>query len=97
MTRFLGELVFNHDRMIVAIKVAEIAIAVVTRQIDLAHVVLVETYRGLDHVLHHCRLFYSCEAPGLGVVPPMLCVFCSSASYFTDTDMSSSRFGLLDT
>ena len=52
MTRFLGELVFNHDRMIVAIKVAEIAIAVVTRQIDLAAVVTVQ--RAFASTLRRC-------------------------------------------
>ena len=48
VTRFLGELIFTHGRMTVAIEIAEIALAVVTRQIDLAPVVLAETYRGLD-------------------------------------------------
>ena len=62
VTRFLGELIFSHGWMTVAIKVAEITLAVVTQQIDLAPVVLVETYRGLDRVLHHCRHFYGCEA-----------------------------------
>ena len=47
VTHFLGELVFSHGRMTVAIEVAEIAHAMVTRQIDLALVVLAETYRGL--------------------------------------------------
>ena len=40
----------------------EIALAVVTRQIDLALVVLAETYRGLDRVSHRCRHFYGCGA-----------------------------------
>ena len=31
VTRFLGELVFSHGRMTVAIEVAEIALAMVTR------------------------------------------------------------------
>ena len=31
VTRFLGELVFSHDRMTVSIEVAEIALAMVTR------------------------------------------------------------------
>ena len=34
VTRFLGELIFTHDQMTVAIEIAEIALAVVTRQID---------------------------------------------------------------
>ena len=36
VTCFLGELIFSHGRMTVIIEVAEIALAVVTRQIDLA-------------------------------------------------------------
>ena len=39
VTCILGELIFNHDLMTVAIEVAEIALAMVTRQIDLAPVV----------------------------------------------------------
>ena len=46
--------------MTVAIEIAEIALAVVTRHIDLAPVVLVETYRGLDRVVHCCRQFHGC-------------------------------------
>ena len=44
--------------MMVAIKIAEIALAVVTWQINLARVVLVETYHGLDRVAHRCRHFH---------------------------------------
>ena len=40
VTRFLGELIFTHGRMTVAIEITEIALAVVTWQIDLAPVVL---------------------------------------------------------
>ena len=58
VTCFLGELIFTHGRMTVAIEIAEIALAVVTRQIDLAPVVLAETYRGLDCVSHRCRHFH---------------------------------------
>ena len=43
VTRFIGELIFSRGRMTVAIEVAEIALAVVTQQIDLAPVVLAET------------------------------------------------------
>ena len=62
VTCFLGELIFTHGRMIVAIEIAEIALAVVTRQIDLAPVVLVETYHGLKRLAHHCRHFHGCGA-----------------------------------
>ena len=62
VVRFLGELVFSHGRMTVAIEVAEIALAVVTRQIDLAPIILAETYWALDHALWHCRHFYGCGA-----------------------------------
>ena len=62
VTRFLGELVFSHGRLTVAIEIAEIALAVVTRQIDLALVVLAETYRGLDRISHRCRHFHGCKA-----------------------------------
>ena len=55
---FLGELIFTHGRMTVAIEIAEIALAVVTRHIDLAPVVLAETYRGLDRIVHRCRQFH---------------------------------------
>ena len=48
--------------MTVAIEVAEIALAVVTRQIDLALVVLTETYRRLDRISHCYRHFYGCGA-----------------------------------
>ena len=44
--------------MTVAIEVVVIALVVVTRQIDLALVVLAETYRGLDRISHHCRHFH---------------------------------------
>ena len=47
--------------MTVSIEVAEIGLAVVTQQIDLAPVVLVETYRGLDRILHRCRHFHGCR------------------------------------
>ena len=50
VTRFLGELIFSHGQMTVGIKVAEIALVVVTGQIDLASVILVETYRWLDWI-----------------------------------------------
>ena len=62
VTRFLGELIFNHGRMTVAIEVAEIALAVVTRQIDLAPVILAETYHGLNRISHRCRHFHGCGA-----------------------------------
>ena len=62
VTCFLGELIFNHDRMTIAIEVAEITLVVVTRQIDLALVVLEETYRGLDRILHRCYHFHGCGA-----------------------------------
>ena len=39
ITRFLGELIFTHGRTTIAIEVAEIVLAVVTWQIDLAPVV----------------------------------------------------------
>ena len=48
--------------MTLAIEVAEIALAVVTRQIDLAPVVLVETYCGLDRISHRCCHFHGCGA-----------------------------------
>ena len=60
VTRFLGELIFTHGRMTVAIENAEIALAVMTRQIDLALVVLPEIYRRLDRISHRCRHFHSC-------------------------------------
>ena len=62
VVRFLGELDFSHDRMTITIEVAEIALAVVTRQIDLALLILVETYQGLDRALWRCRHFYGCGA-----------------------------------
>ena len=62
VTCYLGELIFSHGRMTVAIEVAEIALAVVTRQINLAPVVLAETYRGLDRISHRCRHFHGCGA-----------------------------------
>ena len=58
VTHFLGELIFTHDRMTVAIEIAEIALAVVTQQIDLTPVVLAETYRGLDRISHRYRHFH---------------------------------------
>ena len=48
--------------MTVAIEITEIALAVVTQQIDLAPIVLVETYRGLDRISHRCRHFHGCGA-----------------------------------
>ena len=48
--------------MMVAIEIAEIGLAMVTRQIDLAPVVLAKTYRGLDRISHRCRHFYGCRA-----------------------------------
>ena len=48
--------------MTVAIEIAEIALALVTRQIDLALVVLAETYHGLDRNSHHCHHFHGCGA-----------------------------------
>ena len=62
VTHFLGELIFTPSRTMVVIEVAEIALAVVTRQIDLAPVVLAETYRGLDRISHCCRHFHGCGA-----------------------------------
>ena len=59
---FLGKLIFSHGRMTVAVKVTEITLAMMTQQIDLAPVVLAETYCGLDRVLHCCCHFYGCEA-----------------------------------
>ena len=56
-----GELIFTHGQMIVAIESTEIALAVVTRQIDLASVVLAETYRRLDYISHRCRHFHGCR------------------------------------
>ena len=60
VTLFLGELIFSLGRMTVAIEVAEIALAVVTRQIDLAPVILAETYCGLDCISHRYRHFHGC-------------------------------------
>ena len=60
VTCFLGELIFSHGRMTVAIEVAEIALAVMTQQLDLAPVVLAKTYRALDCVSHRCHHFYGC-------------------------------------
>ena len=60
VTRFLGELVFTHGKVTVAVEIAEIALAVVTQHIDLAPVVLAETYRGLDRISHRCRHFHGC-------------------------------------
>ena len=40
VTHFLGEQIFTHGRMTVAVEIAEIALAVVTQQIDLGPVVL---------------------------------------------------------
>ena len=62
VTHFLGELIFTHGRMTMAIKIAEIALAVVTRQMDLAPVVLTKTYHGLDRISHRCRHFHDCGA-----------------------------------
>ena len=60
IVRFLGELIFTHDRMTVAIEIVEIALAVVTQHIDLALVILAETYRGLDYIVHCCCQFHGC-------------------------------------
>ena len=62
VTRFLGELIFSHGKMTVAIENIEIALVVVTRQIDMALVVLAETYHGLDRISHRCRHFHGCGA-----------------------------------
>ena len=62
VTRFLGELIFGHGQLAVAIEVAEIALAVATRQIDLTPVILAETFCGLDRVSHRCRHFHGCAA-----------------------------------
>ena len=48
--------------MTVAIEIVEIALALVTRQIDLVPIVLAETYRGLDRISHRCRHFNGCGA-----------------------------------
>ena len=48
--------------MTVAIEVAEIALAVVTRQINLAPGILAKTYHGQDRVSHRCHHFHSCKA-----------------------------------
>ena len=60
VTRFLGELIFTLGRMTVAIEIAVTVLAVVTRHIDLAPVILAETYSGLDSVVHRCRQFHGC-------------------------------------
>ena len=62
VTHFLGELIFSHGWMTVAIEVVEIVVAVVTRQIDLAPVVLVETYHGLNRISHRYSHFHGCGA-----------------------------------
>ena len=62
VTRFLGELIFNHGRMMVAIEIAEIGLAVVTWQTNLVPVVLVETFCGLDRISHRYHHFHSCGA-----------------------------------
>ena len=51
-------MVFSHGRMTVAIEVAEISLDVVARQIDLALVILAETFRALDRALWCYRHFY---------------------------------------
>ena len=48
--------------MTVAIEIAKTALVVVTRQIDLAPVVLAETYRRLDRILHRYHHFHGCGA-----------------------------------
>ena len=48
--------------MIVAIEIDEISLAVVTQQIDLAPVVLAETYRELDRISHPYRHFHNYRA-----------------------------------
>ena len=60
VTHFLGELIFSHGQMIVTVEVVEIALTVTTQQLDLAPIVLAETYRALDSVSHRCRHFYGC-------------------------------------
>ena len=62
VTCFLGELIFSHGRLTVATEVAKIALAVVSRQIDLTPVILAETFYGLDRISHHCRHFHGCVA-----------------------------------
>ena len=60
VTCFLGELIFGHGQLAIAVEVAEVGLAVVTRQIDLAPVILVETFCRLDKVSHCCRHFHGC-------------------------------------
>ena len=48
--------------MTVAIEVAEIALAMVTQQIDLALVVLAETYCGLGRISYRSHNFHGCGA-----------------------------------
>ena len=72
---FLGELAFSHSWMTVTIEVAEITLAVVTQQIDLAPIVMVETYHGLDCVLHRCRHFYGCRALVQVIMPLLLLLY----------------------
>ena len=71
VVRFLEELIFSHGRMMVAVEVAEIALTVVTRYMDLVPVILVETYCGLDRALRHSWHFYGCSAL------VQLCCYCS--------------------
>ena len=80
VVHFLGELVFSHGRMTVAIEVAEIALVVVTRQMDQAPVILAETYRTLDRALRHCRHFYGCGAliQVISCYPCLLLCICSA-------------------
>ena len=58
----MRQLQFSHGRMTVMIDVAEIALVMVTRQIDLVPVVLVETYCGLDRISYRYRNFHGCGA-----------------------------------
>ena len=48
--------------MMVIIEIAEIALAMVTRQIDLVPVVLAETYHGLNRISHRYCHFHGCGA-----------------------------------
>ena len=92
VVRFLGELVFSHGRMTVATEVAEIALAMVTRQIDLAPIVLAETYRALDRALWRCRHFYDCRA--LVQVKSCCLCHCSLSALFCSADFASKQVWL---
>ena len=47
---------------------------VLVLNVDLAPIILAETYRALDHALHRCRHFYGCG--GLVLVKLCLCCRC---------------------